>query len=151
MKWRRAIVTLLGGQTPEATFVPIKVDPEGRIYVILDDQLGIFPIDAGGNFKVNAGQAYSVPQEPETIQLTTETPEDSYELSSPGEPVKVMFAAFGEGDSFQVNFDNQTNFMTLPTFTTFIFHLINVEQINFKMDDLPVSISVMEFSEEVVR
>ena len=60
-------------------------------------------------------------------------------------------AAFGEGDSFQVNFDNQTNFMTLPTFTTFIFHLINVEQINFKMDDLPVSISVMEFSEEVVR
>lgn len=142
---------LVGGEESPGTFRPIKVDSSGRVYAILDDQLGLFQKDSGGNLKVNAGIVYSTPSEPSTITLTESSPTDSYTLAVPENPTRVIIVGSGDDEVFQMNFDNQTNYATLPTLTTYVFDLTDVTQINFQMVNLPVTISVIEFTPQVVR
>jgi len=142
---------LIGGEESVGTFRPIKVDSEGRIYTILDDQLGILQKDSGGNLKVNTGRVYHTPTEPSTISLSSTTPEDSYELSTPLNPVRVLIVASGDDELFKINFDDQTDYATLPTNTVFVFDLIDVSSINLKMVDLPVTVSIIELAPQIVR
>lgn len=142
---------LIGGEESPGSFRPLKVDQDGRVYVIPDDQLGIFQVDGGGNIKVNVGIVYHEPREPATIALSDSTPEDSYELFSPMDPVRVVIVGFGDDEAFQMNFDDQDSYLTLPTSTVFTMDIVDVEAINFKMVNLPVTISVMEFVKKIVR
>lgn len=142
-------MAIIGGETSEGNVRAIKVDNEGRLYVILDDQKGIFQKDTAGNLQVKSQNVFYKPIAMQKLQLTNQSPQQTYQLEEPGAPTLLSITVESADDfiefAFTETISQDTSTHAIATSTTSTLHLIDVEYVTFKKRDSDATVWIAEY------